>query len=83
MSTAWDFTPGGKGVIITTGAVQPVLYNCPLVDAYAYQCNKTYTGRELTSRYRIMRLLGGNANYVYFMGMDLTKSDIEIFSIQL
>ena len=83
MSTAWDFVPGGKGVIITTGAVQPVLYNCPLVDAYAYQCNKTYTGRELTSRYRIMRLLGGNANYVYFMGMDLAKSDIEIFSIQL
>ena len=83
MSTAWDFTSGGNGVILTTGSVQPVLFKCPLTGLYAYQCNKSYTGAELTSKYRIMRLLGGNANYVYFMGMDLTKSDIEIFSMQL
>ena len=83
MSSAWDFTSGGNGVIITTGLVQPVLFKCPLVSAYAYQCTQSYTGVELTTKYRIMRLLGSNASYVYFMGIDLTKSDLEIFSIKL
>ncbi len=83
MSAAWDFTPGGNGVIITAGLVQPTLFKCPLVGAYAYQCTQSYTSVELTTKYRIMRLLGSNAGYVYFMGIDLTKSDLEIFSLKL
>ena len=83
MMSVWDYTPAGKGVVVTTGALQPVLYKCPLVAAYQYQCDNSYTSTELTSRYRIMRLLGGNANQVFFMGIDLTKADIEIFSMQL
>lgn len=83
MISAWDFTPAGKGIVITTGAVQPVLYKCPLFGSYSYQCSNSYTGTELTTKYRIMRLLGGNANQVFFLGMDLAKADIEIFSLQL
>lgn len=83
MMSIWDYTPAGKGVVVTTGALQPVLYKCPLVAANQYQCDKSYTGTELTNRYRIMRLLGGNANQVYFLGIDLVKADIEIFSLQL
>ena len=83
MTTAWDYTGAGNGVVVTTGAVQPVLYKCPLKATYSYICDKSYTGAELTNQYRILRLLGGNAKYVYFIGMDLSKADIEIFSLPL
>lgn len=83
MGTAWDFTAAGNGVVVTTGAVQPVIYKCPLVAAHSYQCDKTYSGSEFVGKYRIMRLLGGNTNFVYFLGMNLTKADIEIFSMKL
>ena len=83
MSTAWDYTSAGNGVIVTTGFLQPVLYKCTLATQYELHCDKTYTSTELTTKYRIMRILGGNANTLYFMGMDLSKSDIEIFSMPL
>ena len=83
MSAAWDYTSAGNGIVVTAGLVQPVLYKCPLTSVPSYQCSKTYTSSDFTSKYRIMRLLGGNANTVYFMGMDLSKSDVEIFAMPL
>lgn len=84
MSTAWDFTNSGKSVIVVTGAVQPVIYNCPVsADPHNFQCDKSYTNSELTSKYRIMRVLGANNSILYFMGMDVANAEIDIFAMQM
>ncbi len=83
MSTAWDFTPAGNGIIVTTGAVQPVIYKCSLITTHSYQCDKNYTSNEFVGKYRIMRLLGGNDKFVYFLGINMAKANIEIFSLKL
>lgn len=85
MSTAWDFASTGSGDVVLTGAVQPILYNCPGSKTVQnnFTCTQTYTSSELTTKYRIMRLLGASSTTVYFMGMDLAKSEIDIFSMPL
>lgn len=85
MSAAWDWTPAAQGVVVTAGMVQPVIYRCPASNTIAnnFTCDKTYTSSVLTTKYRIMRLLGGNSNKVYFMGMNLANSTVDIFSMDL
>lgn len=83
MISAWNFTEVGNGIIVATGGVQPALHKCILTSANSYQCDKRYSGIELTSQYRIMRLLGGNTNYVYFFGINLFKGNFEVFALKL
>jgi hypothetical protein len=83
MSAVWDWTGAGTGIVVTSGLIQPTLYYCPLTNKPSYQCVKSYTSSDFAHKYKILRLLGGNATTIYFMGIDLTKSDVEIFSMPL
>ena len=85
MATSTDWVNTSQGIMVVTGAVQPVLYGCPRSATVAmnFSCNKTYTGSELTSSYRIVKLLGSNASQVYFMGIDLTQASMNIFALPL
>jgi hypothetical protein len=85
MTSATDVIYTGTSIIVNTGAVQPVLYNCKrstTID-WNYSCNKTYTDSLLTSKYRIVRLLGANANNLYFLGIDVSHATLNIFSMPL
>lgn len=85
MATAWDITNVGTDMLITTGAVQPVLYRCTRSISIQnnFTCSKTYTNSDLLSKYHILRLLGGTSNTLYFLGINLAKSTIDIFSMAL
>ncbi len=86
MATATDIVYYGNGsIIVNTGGVSPVLYSCHRSTTVSsnYTCDKTYTNGLLTSKYRIMRLLGANANNLYFLGSDLTNATLNIFSLAL
>ena len=85
MANAIDVIYTGTSIVVNTGAVQPVLYNCKrstTID-WNYSCNKTYTDGSLTSKYRIVRLLGANANNLYFLGIDVAHATLNIFSMSL
>ncbi len=85
MATAWDITNVGTDMLITTGAVQPLFYRCSRSTSIQnnFTCSKTYTDSSLLSKYRILRLLGGTSTTLYFVGINLTKNTIDIFSMAL
>lgn len=85
MASAWDVTNVGTNMLITTGAVQPILYKCTRSTSTQnnFTCSKTYTDSSLLSKYRILRLLGGTGTTLYFVGINLAKNTIDIFSMAL
>jgi hypothetical protein len=85
MVTAWDMAFDGQGMIVTTGTVNPVLYRCAGTTSmqHYFICNKAYSDTKLVTQYRIMRLLGANSTTLYFVGMDIAKGNIDIFSMSL
>ncbi len=84
MSAAWDMAFTSTGIVISAGMLQPVLYSCPASPStQSFKCNKNYTTPDFTSKYRIMRLLGASSSKLYFMGMDMTKTTINVFSMDL
>ncbi len=85
MVAAWDITNVGTDMLITTGEVQPLFYRCSRSTSIQnnFACSKTYTDSSLLSKYRILRLLGGTSTTLYFVGINLTKNTIDIFSMGL
>jgi len=84
-ATATDWVNTSQGIAVITGGLQPVIYGCARSTSITmnFTCNNTYTDSELVSHYRIMKLLGSNAHQLYFMGMDLVKGNINIFSLDM
>jgi hypothetical protein len=85
MANATDIIYNGTSIIVTTGTVQPILYNCNRSSSieWNYTCNKTYTDSSLKNRYKIVRLLGANSSKLYFLGVDLVEENINIFVMNL
>ena len=84
MSATWDMAFTNTGIMVSAGMLQPILYSCQASSSpQSFKCNKSYTTPDFTAKYRIMRLLGASSSKLYFMGMDMTKATVNIFSMNL